>query len=952
MMIRKVYYTLMICFVLSIQYAIAQTAQGGNPSGLNWHIMTSPSVRVIYPQGMESQAQRVSGLINYMDINNRMSIGDKKRRLDIVLQNQTINANGYVSLAPFRSEFFSTPPASNTLLGSVDWLDLLAIHEYRHALQFLNGRKGITNLAYYLGGETLWSALMFMSVPNWYFEGDAVIMETALSPAGRGRSPFFTLQQRALAIEGSNFSYNKHRNGSFKSLLPNHYTLGYMMLTKARKEKGNNITAEVLNRAVEYKGLIYPFSKAMQKMTGYSTPKLYYSAWEDAKKDFKAQLSNTSLIPTNYITPKANRTVSNYRFPIMLENGNIVARKTSYSTTDEIVLITEKGEEKLTNIGFNDDRMLQHSMGKLTWTELSKSARRDNKDFSNIVTYDIATGSKNYLTQDSKYFSPSISPNGDKIAAIHISPNQKNEIHIVDINTGAVLKKMSTPLNYFLSRTTWSSDGQSIITIAKHQSQLALIKFSLTEENTMTELTNWTSHTMETPIVKDEKVYFNAGFTGIDNIFYTDINGSKNIYQVSSVAVGAFDPYPTNIDEILFTEFTNMGYVISKQKLSDNLGLRSNTSIVVTEPIDMPIYQSVANQSEGGNILNKDFTSTAYSSKPYNGLFRGMRLHSWSLIPNGSDINLNISMNNLMDDISLGAGMIINLNEGNSTSYNTNLTIARYFPVISLVANQSNRQTDFYTSANTLTNQKFKETSLGAEIAVPLSWIKGDYATRLRPKIGLYNRQLNDVVADANVITDDNFLDFQAGLQFSSIRRTAFQNVGPRLGVALGINYANAFNASNSNKISSRANLFLPGIGKNHSIELSGSFQKEKLNNPYQYIDLFEYARGYGAPINDEFRLFTADYRLPLLYPDFGVNGLFFLKRIRTNLFYDYGIGENNTLNKSTTYNSTGAEIIFDVNLLNIAPVSIGPRITRLLTEDPRIPGKKMDIGLYVGIGF
>ena len=36
---------------------------------------------------------------------------------------------------------------------------------------------------------------------------------------------------------------------------------------------------------------------------------------------------------------------------------------------------------------------------------------------------------------------------------------------------------------------------------------------------------------MDAPSIKDNKVYFNAGFTGIDNIFCTDPEGSKKIFE-------------------------------------------------------------------------------------------------------------------------------------------------------------------------------------------------------------------------------------------------------------------------------------------------------------------------------------------------------------------------------------------------------------------------------------
>ena len=63
---------------------------------------------------------------------------------------------------------------------------------------------------------------------------------------------------------------------------------------------------------------------------------------------------------------------------------------------------------------------------------------------------------------------------------------------------------------------------------------------------------------MDAPSIKDNKVYFNAGFTGIDNIFCTDLEGSKKIFQITSVPIGAFDPKINDSNEIIFSEFTDM----------------------------------------------------------------------------------------------------------------------------------------------------------------------------------------------------------------------------------------------------------------------------------------------------------------------------------------------------------------------------------------------------------
>ena len=157
--------------------------------------------------------------------------------INIVLQNQTVVPNGYVGLAPLVSEFYATPIEYTSLLGSMKWLDALAIHEYRHVQQLINTRKRITKLLYLLGGEIGWLVGSYLTVPNWYFEGDAVITETALTSAGRGRTPSFTAQQRALSLAGIDYSYMKARNGSFKDVVPDHYSLGYLMLTHLSSDK-------------------------------------------------------------------------------------------------------------------------------------------------------------------------------------------------------------------------------------------------------------------------------------------------------------------------------------------------------------------------------------------------------------------------------------------------------------------------------------------------------------------------------------------------------------------------------------------------------------------------------------------------------------------------------------------------------------------------------------------
>ena len=137
---------LITCYLLSQQF-------GGNPPSLKWKQINTDSARIIFPAGLDSQANRAASIVHYLAANKPVSLGNQLKKINIVLQNQTTIANGYVGLGPFRSEFFLTPRTNNFEEGSIGWADQLAVHEYRHVQQFNNFRNGISKTMKFLFGE-------------------------------------------------------------------------------------------------------------------------------------------------------------------------------------------------------------------------------------------------------------------------------------------------------------------------------------------------------------------------------------------------------------------------------------------------------------------------------------------------------------------------------------------------------------------------------------------------------------------------------------------------------------------------------------------------------------------------------------------------------------------------------------------------------------------------------
>src|SRR5690606_31421434 len=112
------------------------------------------------------------------------------RKMTFIIQTNYLQPNGFVMLAPRKSELYSTPP---NVADNQQWLPNLALHESRHVVQFDN-LTGKLSGAFF---QQLALALFGLNLPAWYFEGDATLQETRYSEGGRGRLASWDMPLRA-----------------------------------------------------------------------------------------------------------------------------------------------------------------------------------------------------------------------------------------------------------------------------------------------------------------------------------------------------------------------------------------------------------------------------------------------------------------------------------------------------------------------------------------------------------------------------------------------------------------------------------------------------------------------------------------------------------------------------------------------------------------------------------
>lgn len=927
----SIYFRILVLLLITFfpwHSSFSQIPFGGHPPSITWSQINTPNVRVIYPSGEYEQANRIANLIDYIHDHQLYTIGTTNKKIDIVLQTNQVITNGYVSLSPYRSEFFATPFQSNQVLGSVDWLDGLAIHEYRHALQFTNSNRWVTKFFHITQGQGGWAGSMFLAVPNWYFEGDAVSSETVLSSGGRGRNASFFKEQRALLLNDIDYSYMKARNGSYKDLVPNHYRLGYTMINYGRNKFGPEIWKKVLADAGAYRTIIYPFSGAMNIHTGMRAPEMYKASYSEQQQQWKDELEQLELTEHQPLTPK-QKTFTNNSYPQYLPDGSLIYLSASYQKTRAIYHLDRANSKKLTSVGSSISSFLSASNTMLAWTEYERDPRWANRNYTKLVTYNFETGEKKVVANKTKLFSPEVSPDGSKIAAARYTEELESTIVILEPNDGSITRVLQNLENHVISYPSWTVDGNAIIYLGKKDSQLAIFKYSL-ENDQVSQLSPWTQHTIGKIAVGKERVVYAASYSGIDNIYSINLDASQIITQLTSSRIGAYQPdISPDGEEIVFTEFTEMGSMLSSLKISEAL----QKDITPEEPVNMDRYNVMLAEYEE-DILDK-IPDTKLESKPYRGFLKGTKLHDWGVSGGTSEAYARLGFTNILNDFNANLIGGYNQNE-DAFRYGVSAQYAKYFPVINFSGFNSDRNTIVKTDTDSLFIDRFSQNKISTGVSIPLVWQRGNYSTGLTFTGNLAAYQLGNRFSVNN--SSDNLTSLELNLVSFNIRRRAFQNVQPRFGQYLLMYYSKSLSDIEGERFNTQAGLYLPGLSWNHGILIEGEYQRELLENTYQYSDVFNYARGYAYPFNDEVYRLSFNYQLPLLYPDWGFFNFAYFKRVRLNMFYD--IAERNVFfaDFSQRQKSYGGELILDNVMLNVLPISFVLRQSFLpdaLSGDP-----------------
>lgn len=908
--------------LLFLQAVVTAQQFGGNPARQKWRQLSTDTVRIIYAPGLDSQAQRAASLIHRLAALRSNRLGTTIKPIDIVLQQSSVISNAYVQLGPFRSEWMLMPDLNNFGSGIMGWSDLLALHEYRHVEQLNNMNRGLSKAARLLFGQQGYDLAINAAVPNWFFEGDATWQESALSVQGRGRLPHFLNAYPALWQDEKKYSWLKLRNGSLKDVVPNHYELGYLLVNYGVATYGEAFWPSVIKRAVSFSSLLYPFQNALAKTADLSYAQFRKNAFDWYKK---RQPALGATVPS-WLVKTQKHYATDWQYPYWVGGDTILAQKSSRIHRPGFYLVIGNREHLLRTRDISLDEPFGYRNGKLVYASYQKDPRRDWVSYSSLRLLDVRTGKQTPLTRRTRYFTPDIAPQLDKVIAVKLTESGKASLDLLSATDGRLLSSFTSPSGYLYTDPKFLSDSVVVTAARNQQGAMALLRLSLVTGHEEV-LIPFVPFSLGFLCPINGLVYFTAGFFGNDDV-YCYQTADHTLWKVSEGGLGKYNVHASS-DKLYWAEPTAEGAQI---RVVDN-------QRALWKPIDIATLltstpYTVAGPIWKGSSFLSDFIASRHSadtiaSTRYKKATRLVNIHSWR--PDYQDPLFRFALfgENVLNTLQTEFSYEYNENERSHT-VGASATYGAWFPQLTLGTNYTFERSAVVRGIKRAWSQL--DTRVG--VSLPLFDVNGrtyrsiDMGSFFVLRSDQYKGPYRDTLGVVN------FSYLMHSAQFAFQTQQAPQHVFPRWGVNGSVLGQHSVSSFKGRQLNARLNIFLPGLSHRHHLVLQGAWQERDTLGQLSFGNRLPYSRGYSGRNFSRMWKAGINYHFPLWLPDVGVASILYVNRIRANIFYDYTLVYSRNKQQTAPQRSVGGEMFFDTKWWNQFPVSFGCRLNYLLDRD------------------
>ncbi len=922
MLLRIRIYLFAVLSFVSVS-AVAQLNTLQSSDRLNWKELENDFVRVIYPDFMEKKAQYIANLVEHYHafVGKSYYVNDPKQ-FELILRAESNMSNGFVTLAPRRSEWYTAQNIS-PFVGSLEWFQTLAIHEYRHVVQMDFLKQGYDKFLWYLFGDNGRAIGRFLSVDNWFMEGDAVWSETAYSDGGRGRSPRFSARLKSLVLSdliNHELSYDHFLTGDYRWPLPSWYVYGYFVVTRARRIYGEMVWEKVLWDATHSFYNPWRFYNSFKTVTGQKFEDFFDETLIELRKKW---LKEGAKVETE------NKEYHLYASP-KKEANNLFALKKTLDTFWELIQIKEGKEIVLTQINTIPSlSKVDIKSDQLVYTQFVPDLRYGHKGFSDIYLYNMKLDEHQAITSDKRYFHPNFSSAGEKIVAVKFNQDDTWQVDILSL-TGAVIKEIKLK-DYFITEAIFVSEVKLAFFIQDKMGKKALALYDL-EEDSLEQMLPFTQANLFAMQAHENKVYFESDYKGKVETLSLDIKSSQ-LLKCTESSIARY--WPSVSENRLYTvNETVNGHELTIEELdckeiSKNI-LKNFNYLSKDSPSDQYVTQEPVSFDN-----HKDQYKTNYKSQDYDYFSDMINLHSWSFL-GGLGFQLQGTSTNYLNDFSMTASVGENSIEDRAFT-GVNLTYSRFYPIFSLDINYAQRNEKFEDKPN----DEYSEATGLFSVSLPLNFSKNFYRHQAIFSLATGVKENSKMsYPEAYDISQEQLFLSSFNLVYQFQRELTDREISPSRGFSYEGHYADAqaqeVEDFSNTYLFNKLHLYFSGLKVNHSLALklvdhlkSDDFSAYRFENKDAQVSSYTFARGYESEYAAHIRKSSLEYDFPLSYQHFGFKDYIHFNRITSKVFYDYSYAELEKQNK--IMRSYGLEFGFESLTFRKLPINYRLRVMSLV---------------------
>lgn len=458
-------------FVLLFCISATLFAQNNSIDFKGWKQTQTEHFTFIYE---DAQREATEGYVKIADnawnkIAKIYSLPRDNFRIYVTGRTNTVNAFTYNS--PVEIVMFTNPLNLIDFTFRANWQELFFTHELIHAANFTFEDRSKT-LNYIFG--PFGTSLDFMFVDGWALEGLTTVLETELTDGGRGRSPFFELEYKAITLDNGFLPYE---NIGLEKEPPygQSYVIGYLIMRSIADRYGLQALADI-ERNRETGG---DWAKAVQLVTGETPQDIYRDVRIALAKKFNSERS----IPEGKIISPRTLGTCYYKPAIVLDDGSLITIR-STQTSESAVVKLDPSAKKGSN--YIQDQNLEKDLNTLLSETILFSSyfpdtlsvtadkneniyaisvsQRNDKAPGVELTLDLVKWTKENglerLTSGVSLFQPSVSRNGNLLVASEQKGMQMRLVQ-VDIQSGEIKSLLeNTDKSYIYSAV--NNDGTKV----------------------------------------------------------------------------------------------------------------------------------------------------------------------------------------------------------------------------------------------------------------------------------------------------------------------------------------------------------------------------------------------------------------------------------------------------------------------------------------------------------